>query len=192
MEVEAHLVDAAGGGDGHGGDEVVPSVAAQLAQGDLGAGVDHGLVQPLQHEGQGGGGVGHGVRAVEHHEAVVVVIPLGDGAADHVPLPHGDVRGVQQGIELHQIPLRHVRVAQLGDGLQRAEEGAGVRGEAVLAGHHADGAAGIDDADALSLSHGRLLKIDVTFILNDSGPLRKKKAPEKVCGFVWTSVRQKR
>ena len=43
MEIEAHLMDLAGGGDGHGVDEIVPAVAAQLAQGNLCAGEHHRL-----------------------------------------------------------------------------------------------------------------------------------------------------
>ena len=40
----------------------------------LGASEDDGLAQVLTHEGQGGGRVGHGVRAVEDHKAIVTLV----------------------------------------------------------------------------------------------------------------------
>ena len=62
-----------------------------------------GLLGPREHDGLGGAAheiaegrrrVGHGVRAVGHHETVVlVVIPL-DGPGDHQPVGRGHVRAV--------------------------------------------------------------------------------------------------
>ena len=40
----------------------------------LGASEDDGLAQVVTHEGQGGGRVGHGVRAVKDHKAIVALV----------------------------------------------------------------------------------------------------------------------
>ena len=40
----------------------------------LGASDDDGLAQVVTHEGQGGGRVRHGVRAMEDHEAIVALV----------------------------------------------------------------------------------------------------------------------
>ena len=142
-EIKAHLVHHALGCNEQAGDQIVPPVAAQLAQRDLATGEHHRLVQIFQHEAQRRSGVGHGVGAVQHHKAVELMVPVRDGLADGAPLVHGDVGGIQQRVHLHQLPVRHVRAGQLRNGGKPARKAARLGRVALLAGHHADGAAGI-------------------------------------------------
>ena len=66
-----------------------------------------GPAEVLQHEGEGGGGVGQGVGAVQHHEALVVAVHLADVPRHPGPVVHLHVGGVEQilplqlEIELH-------------------------------------------------------------------------------------------
>ena len=52
-EVQADFMHQIAGGDQQRGDQVVPGIVAQLAQGNLGAGQNDRLVVLPQHEGQG-------------------------------------------------------------------------------------------------------------------------------------------
>ncbi len=62
------------GGDNQCRQEVVSAVTAQLKDGDLRAGKDDRLSQVFHHERQCGGGVRHGVRAVEDDKSVVLLV----------------------------------------------------------------------------------------------------------------------
>ena len=55
---------------GKGGAQIVRPVGKHVRQGQLRAGEHHRQVDIRQHEGDGGGGVGHGVGAVGDHDAV--------------------------------------------------------------------------------------------------------------------------
>ena len=116
---QAYLMDPAGGGDQNGVDDVVQSVTAHHTQGNLRSGQYHRLSQPLQHEGEGGGGIGHGVGAMQHHETVKLVIALGDDPADFVPVLDSNVGGVQQRGKLHQFPVRKLRAMDVVDAAQQ-------------------------------------------------------------------------
>ena len=85
-EVQADLMHLPRARDEQRGDEIVAPVAADLAHGDLRAGKNDRLCQSLKHKGKRGGGIGHRVRAVEHHKAVVAVVGLHDDVVDLEPV----------------------------------------------------------------------------------------------------------
>ena len=161
-EIEADLGGEPVCGDQKRGDEVVPSVAAHLAQRDLGAGQYHGLAQVFQHEGQRRGGICHGIRAVEDHKAVIGGVIVRDRRADGVPFLHRHVGGIQQRVHLHIVPCGHIRPPQLGDVLQRAAEIALARLVSLGAAHHADGAAGVDEQDLFHRSSSLPMLVQYT------------------------------
>ena len=66
----------------------------------LAAGDDDGLAEVLQHEGEGGGGVGEGVGAVEDDEAVKVLVGALDVLGDDDPVVHRHVARVQERVVL--------------------------------------------------------------------------------------------
>ena len=81
---------------------VVGGVEQRLVQVELGVseGVCHGLLRAREHNGLGaaldevGEGrrrVGHGVRAVQHHKAVVVVVGIHDRGGDALPVARAHV-----------------------------------------------------------------------------------------------------
>ena len=83
----------------------------------VGEGVGHGLLRARQHDGfgavlnqvrQGSRGVGHGVRAMQHHKAVVAVIRVHNHVANVHPVARAHVRAV----DVHG--LHHVDMAQVG------------------------------------------------------------------------------
>ena len=94
-----------GGGDLDGGDEVLLAIGAQLTDGQLGAREDDGLREVLKHIGEGRGGIGHRVGAMEHHEAVVVVVAVGDTVRDVSPSGGRHVAGVDGWRELIGLDL---------------------------------------------------------------------------------------
>ena len=69
VEVDCDLGDAEVARDDERPHQVVSPVTPGLEGGDLRPGHDDGLAQVLQHEGEGGGGVGQSVRAVEDHKS---------------------------------------------------------------------------------------------------------------------------
>ena len=83
-----------------GGDEVLLAVCAQHADGQLGASEDDGLGKVLEHVGEGRGGVGHGVRSVQHHKAVEVVIMVGDDVRQFRPACRCHVAGIDGRLKL--------------------------------------------------------------------------------------------
>ena len=84
IEIDANLwhhgmaIGILGGCNLDRGDEVLLTVGAQLSDGQLGTCEDDWLGQILQHVGEGRGGIGHRVRTMQHHEAIVVVVMIGD------------------------------------------------------------------------------------------------------------------
>ena len=149
IEADAHFrhhrppVRILGRGDLHGGDEVLLAVRAGLPDGQLAAREDDRLAQVLEHEAQGGGGVGHRVRAVQDHEAVVVVVAVADQRGEGLPEGGLDVGGVDDRVEGIGIDLEG-ELAQLGHFLEDAAEVEGLQGAVHGVGFHADGAAGVD------------------------------------------------
>ena len=78
-------------------DPVTTTVLPAAAAGEAGYNVHcWGPAEVLQHEGEGGGGVGEGVGAVQHHEALVVAVHLADVPRHPGPVVHLHVGGVQQ------------------------------------------------------------------------------------------------
>ena len=106
----------------------------------LRAGQDNGLFRALDQIGEGGGGIGHGVRAVADNEAVVAIVVLLNGLCKRDPVLRPDVGGVQteQLDAVHAAEFRYLR--------HKAEQLLGCeRGpEAVLPDLGGDGAAGAD------------------------------------------------
>ena len=68
-----------------GGDEVLLAIGAQHADRELRAGQDDGFAQVFEHEAQGRGGVRHGVGSMQHYEAVVVGVVVGNRFHDLHP-----------------------------------------------------------------------------------------------------------
>ena len=66
----------------------------------LGPSNDDSLPQVLAHEGEGGGGVAHGVGPVQNHEGIKHQVPLLDVPGDLGPVLHRHVAGVQQRLVL--------------------------------------------------------------------------------------------
>ena len=80
--------------------------SAQRAPGGyLGPGEDDGFLQVLQHEGEHGGGEGHGVGAVDDHKAVILPIVTLQGWR---PAQAAQLLGAGAGTP-------HTRLAELGD-----------------------------------------------------------------------------
>ena len=78
-------------------DPVTTTVLPAAAAGEARCNVHcWGPAEVLQHEGEGGGGVGEGVGAVQHHEALVVAVHLADVPRHPGPVVHLHVGGVQQ------------------------------------------------------------------------------------------------
>ena len=152
-EVQAYLMHLPAGRDQQGCDDVVAGVVADLTQRNLRAGQDHGLAVAPEHEGEGRGGVGHGIGAVEHHKAVVVVVVIGDELADGVPFHDGDVGGIQKRLHVHDIPVGHGLGVKLGNAVKEIMKRILLRGIAGWRIDHADGPAGIDDKDFLHVHH---------------------------------------
>ena len=87
----------------YGGDEVLLAVGAQHPDGKLAAGeydreYDR-LLDVSEHEAQGGGGEGHGVRAVQDDEAVVAVVVLFNQSCEPFPELYVHVGGVDDRVK---------------------------------------------------------------------------------------------
>ena len=149
-EVDAHLghegsaFSILGSGDLDGGDEVLLAVGAQLADGQLGAREDDGLREVLKHIGEGRGGIGHRVGAMEYHESVVVVIAVGDAMADVGPSGWRHVAGVDGWRELIGLDLG-VELLEFGHMDEQVLEVEGLEGARLRIAVHADCAACIDE-----------------------------------------------
>ena len=133
-------------GDLDGGDEVLLAVGAELSDGQLRAGEDDGLREVLEHVGEGRGSVGHRVGAVEHDEAVVVVVVVGDAVGDVGPAGGRHVARVDGRRELEGVD-RGVELLELGHMVQQVLEVEGLKGARQRVAVHADGAAGVDEKD---------------------------------------------
>ena len=120
-EGDGHLLHhgLAGLGTGRGDlqrrDEVLGAVLADLADGQLASREHHRFGQTRQHERERRGGVGHGIGAVQHDEAVEVLVTVGDHGRYPSPAGRVHVRGVDGRVHLHVIEieaeapdLRHV------------------------------------------------------------------------------------
>ena len=125
---------------GDGGLQVGGGVAIGGVVGLLRAGEDDGFTAAVERKGEEVGGVGEGVGAVQDEDAVV----LGQGGLQDdepfCPMLGGDVGAVDQG--LADVPVKH---GVFGIGLQGLFGELGIGNEAVGAGLHADGAAGVED-----------------------------------------------
>ena len=104
-------------------------------------------MQILEHEGEGRGGVGHGVGAVKDNEAVVVVVVVGDAPGNVCPVVRVHVGGVDRRMELDVVDdvVQHL---DLGDILDEMSEVEGLEGLGLRVFNHTDGSAGIDYEDA--------------------------------------------
>ena len=134
------------GRDLDGGQQVFLSIGPQHPDGQLAAGQHHRLAEVGQHETQGTGGVGHGVRPVEDHEPVIAVAAQVQQAGQLAPAVRGHVAAVDRRERLEfQFCLQalHLRnpIPQVIE-VQRLQ-GARVR---ILLG--ADRASGVDKQDA--------------------------------------------
>ena len=102
LEEDAHLGDhgvplfVCRGGYLDGGDEVLAPVGPEHPYGELAAGEDHAFLEVPEHEAEHGGGVGHGVGAVEYDEAVVLLVTLFYEGGEEYPEVGPDVGGVYQ------------------------------------------------------------------------------------------------
>ena len=125
-----------GGGHGKGGAQIVRPVGQHVRKGQLRTGEYHGNVDSRQHEGNGGGGIGHGVRAVGNDYAVKTCPFLKNMPGNELPHVRGDIGGVQAdeipdrdpvvGAQLFQFPLHHAAAV----GLQPLSAGYGSNGAA--------------------------------------------------------------
>lgn len=80
--------------------EVFLGIASWFEQGDLRASDDNSFAQVLQHEGQSGSSVRHGVGAVQNDEAIESVVLALDVLGNEDPVVDGHVGRVQQRIVL--------------------------------------------------------------------------------------------
>ena len=84
VEEDAHFryagmaLGVLGGGNLHGPYQVLLAVRAGYADGQLASGEHHRFGEPFQHETEGGGTVGHGIRSVKDHESVIVFVAFRD------------------------------------------------------------------------------------------------------------------
>jgi hypothetical protein len=140
-------------GDAEGVNEVEAAIGAFMEERGLGSGEDDGFGEVFAEEGEGGGGIGHGVSAVEDDEAVPEGVVTFDDGGDGEPVAGADVGGVDggQGWVDEEFPVDVVAFTDGGDIGKDVVLGAGpasgVR-ESRVDGDHADGAAGVEDEDS--------------------------------------------
>ena len=106
-----------GGSHGEGGAQIIRPVGENVLQRQLGTGEYHRYIDVRQHEGDGRGGVGHGVGAMGHDDAVEIAPPGKNVTCDLLPFFGADVGGVQThdflhgdvvvGLQLQDLPLHH-------------------------------------------------------------------------------------
>ena len=129
--------------------QVQLGVGEGIGHGALRAGEDDGLGAVLDEVGQRGGGVGHGVGAVQDDEPVEGVVALADGGGDAQPVARTHVGAVDVH-RLHDLEIAHVvdlgNVANQLRPRQRRSEPAPVL-------HGGDSPSRCDDEDVLA--HGR-------------------------------------
>ncbi len=154
-EVDRHLGDVVGPGEDDRRDDVLATIGAHVPHRELGAGEDHGLGQPVQQEAEGRGGVGHGVGAVEHHEAVVVVVAPDHGAGDPDPIVGPHLGAVEERLHPLDGDLGHLPTVQLGHRRQGLLDEPFAHGQPRASGRHADGSARVQQTDApVACRHG--------------------------------------
>ena len=108
-EVEAYFANDAFAGYDERGDEIVLTVASQLAERYLRTREDDRLRQSLEHERERRGAVGEGVGAVQHDEAVERIVVVCYGISDEIPLLISYIGRIEQRIELEYLPLGDIR-----------------------------------------------------------------------------------
>ena len=134
--------------------EVLAPIVAHLAKRDLRSRDDHRFAEAGEHEGEGGGRVRHRVGAVQHDEAVVAAIVLGDIARDLHPLARRHVRGVEQGRVLVDRERRDGRIPEFRHRRHLLLKVTRFGTIACASALHPDGAAGVGDVDPLSQTNG--------------------------------------
>ena len=72
-------------GDFDGGDEVFLAVRTRCAYRQLASRENHRFGEVLEHETQGRSGVRHGIRAMEHHKTVVIIVFVPDYQGELLP-----------------------------------------------------------------------------------------------------------
>ena len=72
-------------GDFDGGDKVFLAVRARCAYRQLASRENHRFGEVLEHETQGRSGVRHGIRAMEHHKTVVIIVFVPDYQGELLP-----------------------------------------------------------------------------------------------------------
>ena len=111
---DIHIMGPGVGGKAQAVGQIGPGVRVLHINGSLGAGNHNGLPGMLDQVGQGGCGIGHGVRAVGDYETVIPVVMGFNGRCDGQPVGRLDVGAVNvqdlDGINLAVGPaVRHIR-----------------------------------------------------------------------------------
>lgn len=132
-----------GGGNLDGGDEILLAVGAQGTDGELRSGKDDGLRQVFEHEAEGGGGVGHGVRAMQDDETIEVVVIVIDDFDEFGPEGGFHVRRIDGRVELIRRDAV-VEAFQLGDMLKQVVEVEILKRTGFRIFYHANGSACIN------------------------------------------------
>ena len=99
LPVEGHE-DAGAPALGHvdGAAQVLQGVRHRVGDGQLAAGQDHRDLDVPQHKGEHGGGIGQGIRPMDHHDPVIPVPSFADQPGQAGPVLRKDVGGVHRGI----------------------------------------------------------------------------------------------
>lgn len=100
MEEQTNLRNHKGPRNDERAQQVIHAIRLERKDGCLGAGEDDGLSEVLHHEGEGRGGIGQGVGAVEDDEAIKEVVVVLDAHGHGVPVVGFDGTGVEKGVEL--------------------------------------------------------------------------------------------
>ena len=138
-----------------GSDEVFLAVGAELADGELAACEDDGFGQVLHHVRKSRGGVGHRVGAVQHDEAVELVVAVGYHVAQPRPVLWRHVAAVDWRLELTGLYVC-VQQLQFGNILQESVEVEGLQRPGVRVAVHADGPAGVYQQHFCLVRHSRV------------------------------------
>ena len=162
LEEDAHLWDGgqARRGNLEGADDILATVGAEHAQGQLTAGEDDRLAQVLEHKAQRRSRIGHGVGAVEHNETIIIVVLALDNIGNIDPQGGGHIRRIDDIVEGHRIDAI-TAMLEMWDGVVDTVERKGVE-RAVLVLHHADGAARVD-YENLVVFHAPITQCDVEY-----------------------------
>ena len=144
----------AGGRDFEGRDEVALGVGAVGPHRHLRPREHHRLAQVLENVAERGRRVGHGVGAVQHHEAVEVGVVPADEPGQKQPVGRRHVAAVDGFGQAEQFEAE----GQAGELGHLAVEPAELHGHQVAgaAQGHAHGAAGVDDEQARGRGVGRV------------------------------------